>query len=225
VGGGGATTADPASPPEPDCAYPLVWDGITYDPGIDLPAESELGPRLGTGVVLGCGDPRTVVIPDEAVDVSGIERIEPAVAVAATLDSSSRPVVWLAPGYLTQSPRHPLHLAVADAFGEQMRDDGFTCGPALETRARALTTPRREEPLQVAADDAYVESLLVEPGTQRVVSLDADTKVLGLERHGVPYVERGDEFELVLRACDGKETEPGLAGLRLLFADSLTGEG
>jgi hypothetical protein len=29
----------------------------------------------------------------------------------------------------------------------------------------------------------------------------------------------------VLRACDGNEGEPGVAGLRLLYADRLAGDG
>jgi hypothetical protein len=66
-----------------------------------------------------------------------------------------------------------------------------------------------------------VESLLVAPGNQRLVLIQAETAISGLERHGIPYIERGDEFVLVLRACDGNEREPGLAGIRLLIADRL----
>ena len=51
--------------------------------------------------------------------------------------------------------------------------------------------------------------------------VEADTAVSGLDRHGVPYVEGGDEVLLVLRPCDGDESTPGLAGLRLLIADSI----
>ncbi len=225
AGCGGGTTSDPAARPEPDCAYPLVWDGATYDPGLDLPASSELGPSLGTGTVLGCGDPGAGGIPDERVRVRSIDGIHPEVAVAVTLEGDTQPIVWLAPGYVIESPEHPLHGAAAQALGIGARPDGYTCGPALETRARALSTPRQNEPLQVRADDPSVESLLTEPGTQRIVSLAADTTISRLERHGVPYVERGDEFTLVVRACDGDEDDPGIAGLRLLVADSVAGEG
>jgi hypothetical protein len=207
-----------------DCAYPLVWDGATYDPGLDLPPNHEVGPSLGTGVVLGCGDISTGIIPDERVDVSRVEGMNPAVAVAATPEGSTEPLVWLGRGYLLEDRRHPLHdAAKKSGLVESPRAD-FTCGPPLETRARSLSTPRPNVPLEVQAEDPDVESLLTEPGTQRVVSLTADTVISGLERHGVPYVERGDEFTLVLRACEGNSGEPGVAGLRLLYADRLTGE-
>lgn len=226
AGCGGGPTSDPEAQPEPDCAHPLVWGGVTYDPGLDLPATHEVGPSLGSGVVLGCGDVEAGGVPDELVTVRGIERINPAVAVAVNLEDATEPIVWLAPGYVIESPEHPLHAAAVEwlSVGESPGND-FTCGPALETRARALSTPRQNYPLEVRADDPGVESLLTESDTQRVVSLASDTEITGLERHGVPYVERGDEFTLVLRACDGKESEPGLAGLRVLYADRLAGEG
>lgn len=41
----------------------------------------------------------------------------------------------------------------------------------------------------------------------------------------MPYVERGDEFTLVLRAYEGNAGQPGVAGLRLLYADRLAGDG
>jgi hypothetical protein len=206
-----------------DCAYPLVWNTATYDPGLDLPPTHEVGPSLGTGVVLGCGDVSTGIIPDERVDVSRVEGINPAVAVAATLEGSTEPLVWLGRGYLLEDPRHPLHDAARSGLVEPPGAD-FTCGPPLETRARSLSTPRPNVSLEVQAEDPDVESLLTEPGTQRVVTLSTDTVIIGLERHDVPYVERGDEFTLVLRACEGNSGQPGLAGLRLLYADRLTGE-
>jgi hypothetical protein len=207
-----------------DCAYPLVWNDVRYEVGMDLAASSNLGPELGSGVVLGCGSEELGYYPDEDVDVRRIEGTAPSIAVAALLENASEPLVWLAHGYLVESPRHPLHVDLA----ESRRIDGhegFTCGGPLTTNARALTTPAPGQPLEVAAEDPEVESLLVAPGAQRLVSVESDTAISGLERHGVPYVERGDEFVLVVRACDGDESRPGLAGLRLLIADSIVGKG
>lgn len=152
-----------------------------------------------------------------------VEGIDPAIAVAASTKESFQSLVWLAPGYLVESPRHPLHAATAKSWGLDGHE-GYVCGRSLTTKARALSTPRPGQPLEVEADDHEVESLLVAPGTQRLVSIEADTAISGLERHGIPYVKRGDEFVLVLRACDGNESEPGLAGIRLLIADRLTAD-
>jgi hypothetical protein len=48
-----------------------------------------------------------------------------------------------------------------------------------------------------------------------------DTAVEGHERDGIPFVQAGDAFSLVLRECVGSETEPGLAGLRRLVVERL----
>ena len=224
VGCGGQGPAEEVlSGPNPalDCAYPLVWDGVSYEAGVDLPASARLGPALGPGVVLGCGDEETGY-PDENVEVHGLDGIHPSVAVAALLESADRPIVWLGDGYLVESLRHPLQAAIETWTGESVLD-GFTCGASLTTTARALSTPGPGEPLEVEADDPEVEALLTAPGTHRLVSIEADTRIAGLDRHGVPYVGRGDELVLALRPCDGNKDEPGLTGIRLLVADSLTG--
>lgn len=222
AGCGGSTAAGPVSDPEPDCAYPLVWEGVTYVPAADV-EPSAVETSLGTAVVLGCGK-GTGRIPDETVVVKSVHGIDPEVAVAASLQGNG-PIAWLAPGYVTESPRHPLHLAVHGSADEPARPEYFKCGPAHVTPARALSTPRPLEPLRVQAENPEVESLLLEPGTQRLVSLDASTTLSGLERHGVPFVGFGDEFTLTLRLCIGDENEPGAAGLRLLMADRLSREG
>lgn len=221
AGCGGSLGAGEPSP-NLDCAYPLDWNDVRYHAGGELPGTSELGPDLGRGVVRGCGSEDLGYYPDEDVEVRSVEGIDPAVAVAASTKDSPESFVWLAPGYLVESPRHPLHAAITKAFGLDGHE-GFICGGSLTTEARALSTPRPGQPLEVEAEDHEVESLLVAPGAQRLVLIEADTAISGLERHGVPFVKRGDEFVLVLRPCDGNENEPGLAGLRLLIADRLSG--
>jgi hypothetical protein len=229
VAGAGCARQENASgtPTEPaanlDCAYPLVWNEVRYEPGLDLPASSRLGPDIGSGVVLGCGSKEMGYYPDEDVRVRSVEGVHPSIAVAALLEDADRPIVWLGHGYLVESPRHPLHAALATSLGLEGHE-GFTCGDSRTTTARALSTPAPGESLEVEADGPEVEALLTAPGTQRFVSVEADTAISGLERHGVPYVERGDEFVLAFRVCDGDENEPGLVGLRLLIADSIQGK-
>ena len=216
----GGTPTEPAA--NLDCAYPLLWNEVRYVPGIDLPASSRLGPDIGSGVVLGCGSEEMGYYPDEDVRVRRIEGVDPSIAVAALIKDAARPIVWLGHGYLVESPRHPLHSAIAASWGLDGHE-GFTCGEGRTTTARALSTPAPGQPLEVGADDPEVEALLTASGTQSLVSIDEETAISGLERHGVPYVERGDEFVLAVRPCDGDENQPGLAGLRLLIADSIQG--
>jgi hypothetical protein len=214
-----STSTEPAA--NLDCPFPLLWNDVRYEAGIDLPPSSKLGPEIGPGVVLGCGSEETGSYPDEDVDVRRIEGVPPSVAVAALLEGASEPVVWLAHGYLVESPRHPLHAAVVESWGLDDGREGFTCGEAQATRARALSTPAPGQPLEIEADEPEVEALLTAPGTRRLVSVEPGTDLSGLERYGVPSIERGDEFVLSLRVCDGDESVPGLAGIRLLIADSV----
>ena len=47
-----------------------------------------------------------------------------------------------------------------------------------------------------------------------MLSLDAGTVIEGLERGGIPYVERGERLRLALRACQGgPQADEGLRGL------------
>lgn len=207
---------------EPDCRGQLVWDD-TRAAAADVGA-ARLGARLGSGVLPGCGAPGFETVPDEPVTVFAIRGADPAVAVASVSRDGNR-LAWLGAGYLVESPRHPFHNAF---YGDPTTDRlaGFDCGPPLTTRATALSTPVPEAPtlLRVQVEDATVERLLQAEGTDRIVSLDAATDVEGLgRRHGVPFVRFGDELALALRVCDGKESAPGAAGLRLLVAESVSG--
>jgi hypothetical protein len=226
VAGCGGTETASGPPGEPaanlDCAHPLVWNEVRYAMGIELPTGAELGPELGPGVVLGCGSAKLGYYRDEDVTARRVEGVDPAVAVAALLAGSDTAAVWLAPGYLVESPQHPLHEAIAADWALNGFED-FSCERTFTTRARALSTPRPGEGLELEAEDPTVEALLVAPGAHRNVALDAETAISGLERNGAPYVAEGDELELVVSVCDGDENEPGLAGIRLLLAESLGG--
>jgi hypothetical protein len=223
--GAGETTGEPTAERsgEPaanlDCAFPLVWNEVRYVAGVGLPATSELGPSLGPGVVLGCGSEELGYYPDEDVDVRSVQGVDPAVAVAAVLDDPSEPHVWLAPGYLVESPRHPLHEPIAESWGLDGFED-FACEETFTTRARALSTLGPGQGLEIEAEDPSVESLLVAPGAHRSVALDSGTAISGLERHGAPYVEEGDELVLEVSACEA-ENDPTLGG-PLLLAERLS---
>jgi hypothetical protein len=215
--GGDQVRSEPAA--SLDCAYPLVWNEVRYEVGVELPRDWELGSALGPGVVLGCGSDELGYYPDEDVDVRSVEGIDPAIAVAALLEDATRSLVWVAPGYLIASPRHPLHEALAPNWGYADTADEFTCKKTFRSRARSLTTPGLGQPLEVKAVNPAVEALLVAPGGNRAVSLDPRTEITGFDRNGVPYVSDGDEFVLVLSTC-WDESDP-TAGSPLLLAKSI----
>jgi hypothetical protein len=179
----------------------------------------ELGAALGPGVVLGCGSEELGYYPDEDVEVRSVEGIDTAVSVAALLEDATRSLVWVAPGYLIESPRHPLHEALAPNWGYAEIADTFTCEGTFRSRARSLTTPGVGQPLEVKAVNPAVEALLVAPGGNRAVSLDPRTEITGFDRHGVPYVGEGDELMLVLSTC--WDESDSTAGGPLLLARSI----
>ena len=215
--GGSQVASEPA--PTLDCAYPLVWNELEYEVGVELPRDWELGAALGPGVVLGCGSDELGYYPDEGVDVRSVESIDTAVAVAALPKDATRSIIWVAPGYLIESARHPMHQALAPNWGYAEIADVFTCEETFRTRARSLTTPGLGQPLKVKAVNPAVEALLVAPGGNRAVSLDPRTEITGFDRNGVPYVSVGDEFVLVLCTC-WDESDP-TAGGPLLLAKSI----
>lgn len=214
---GDQVRSEPA--PNLDCAYPLVWNEVRYEIGVELPRDWELGASLGAGLVLGCGSDELGYYPDEGVEVRSVESIDTAIAVAALPKDATRSIIWVAPGYLIESVRHPMHQALAPNWGYAEIADAFTCEETLRTRARSLTTPGLGQPLEVKADNPAVEALLVAPGGNRAVSLDPRTEIAGFDRNGVPYVSEGDEFMLVLRTCRD-ESDP-TAGAPLLLATSI----
>lgn len=221
----GCSGGEPAAevPDEPagilDCAYPLAWNEVEYEVGVDLTKDWKIGPALGSGVVLGCGSDEMGYYPDEDVEVRSVEGVDSAIAVAALLEDAPRPIIWVAPGYLIESPRHPLHRALAPNWGYAELRAGFTCKERLRTRARSLTTPGLGQGLEVVAVNPAFEELLVAPGGNRHVALDPKTEVSGFDRNGVPYVRDGDEFMLVVSVCSA--TDDPVPGAPLLLAESV----
>jgi hypothetical protein len=217
----GCGTSDSAGPSSmADCAALLVWNGVTYE-GIQVDEPRPLGRRLGTAVVPRCGPE-----PRREVGIRRIEGVHPSIAVVAPGPSGGYPdssLVWVGPGYLLSSPVHPLHEDTRAAVGGWDATARYRCETPRTVHARAQATPAALSGyLQVAVDDPILEAFLAREDIDRIVNLDRRTVVKGLTRHGVPYVEVGDEFDLAVRDCVGREDEPGLAGLRRLVATKLT---
>jgi hypothetical protein len=155
------------------------------------------------------------------VNVVRIRGVSPQVAVG--VEGDDWPYAWLAPGYILESPLHPLHDSVFGSVEKPDAEDGFNCGRTRVIRVRAVTTPAFDvQPLTVEAEDDQLQSFLVREDVDGIVTLDAHSVVSGFERGGIPFLKAGDEFSMTLRECVGKATEAGLAGLRRLVVKEVS---
>ena len=214
--GGGEAADEGAAGDEGDCTARLLWNDVRYHSAGSPERPLALGERLGKGNV-----PRCNGEPGPALDVIQIRGVDPAVAVVIEGEGDP-PYAWLAPGYLPESRRHPLHDAIYGGPSEPNAETGFRCEPSRLIRVRALNTPAYDTVfLRVAAEDEESEPFLRAGDVDGIVSLDANTAVVGHERDGIPFIQAGGEFSLVLRECLGTEAEPGLAGLRRLVVKRL----
>jgi hypothetical protein len=199
-----------------DCLAQLDWNGVAYWGSGDLVKPIFLGERLGKGRIPGCGND-----PDYQLNVVRIRGVSPSVAVAVAGDDW--PYAWLAPGYLPESPLHPLHAAIYGSSALPDAEAGYLCGRPRSLRARAISTPSFDvEPLRVSAEDKNVQRFLLQGNTDGIVTVDAETTVNGFELKGIPFVQTGDQFALVLRDCTGRATNPGQAGLRRLVVEEIS---
>ncbi len=199
---------------EGDCLAQIEWNGKIYDAAEPGQAFESAG-KLEDGSIpcpSGSG----------SIEVAALEGIDPAVGVitpVARQAESAGSTTWAGPGYLLISPKHPLHVEIG-----MDRDAGFDCGSERTMQVRVETTPlAADDYLVVRSDDPEDDALLAAEGRMRIVSLEPETTYEGIDRHGVPYVEDGDELELTYRICDGKKDEPGLVGLQLLVVSEVRG--
>jgi hypothetical protein len=215
AGCGGDGAIEQGAPVEPDCVAQLLWHGVPHQSSGDLQQPLVLGERLGKGRIPGCGDD-----PGSEVNVAAIRGVDPSVAVG--VEGGEWPYAWLRPGYVPESPRHPLHGAIFGSPREPDAEAGFRCGRPWTIRARALSTPAHDLVfLTAAAEDEAFQPILHRGGVQGIVTVDADTVFAGFERDGIPFVQAGDRFALTLRECVGTEDAPGLNGLRRLVVERL----
>lgn len=214
--GGGEAADEGAADSEPDCVARLLWNDVTYHSAGSPKKPLALVERLGKGNVPSCsGEPRP------ALDVIQIRGVDPAVAVVIEGEGDP-PYAWLAPGYLPESRRHPLHDAIYGSPSEPNAETGFRCEQPRVISVRALNTPAFDSTyLQVAAKDEALETFLSAGDVDGIVSLDANTAIAGHERDGIPFIQAGDEFSLVVRPCVGTAEDPGLEGLRRLVVKRL----
>jgi hypothetical protein len=116
-----------------DCEERLVWNGHDYG---GTRARPPLGERLGRTATLGCGGE-----PNRRVTIFGIRGVSPSVAIAVRPDGEPR-FLGLGPGYIVESPRHPLHRAVFGSDDEPDAYKGQRCRTPRSVLARAADYSR-----------------------------------------------------------------------------------
>jgi hypothetical protein len=207
-----------------DCMAELVWDGATYS-GADLARPLPVERPLPPGVVPACSPD-----PEREVAVAAIRGIHPEVAVSTPGPAETYPgsdLVWLGAGYLATSPFHPLHDEIRSGGWEpQTLDaDEWTCGPERVLRVRARERPGPLDGFVQIAADPETAAFVRGDDIDSLITLETTTRVVGLRRHGVPYIGTGTQLLVTVQECVGKEDVPGAAGLRLVVATEVRAGG
>jgi hypothetical protein len=202
---------------EGDCEERLVWQGHDWGGARGRPP---LGARLGRTWTRGCGDER-----NERVTIYGVRGVDPSVAIAVQPRGTHR-YLGLAPGYIVESPRHPLHRLLFGAHEPNEYADQI-CRRPRSVPARARTTPIYQgRPLRVAAERSADRRYLRGHNVDGVLAFDVRSVLDGVDRRGVPFVKAGDRLRLVLRACVyGPQAPDGLRGLHKLIVVRLERRG
>jgi hypothetical protein len=126
-----------------------------------------------------------------------IAGVAPAIAVVVAEDFG----VYAAQGYVGADPRHPLHDALYGPL-QRKRERRWTCGAPAEHRATAGAASLRLD------DDA---------GEAR---LESRTTFVGLDRHGVAYLEDGQRLAVRTLTC---RTERGRTKIVATRVEPLAG--
>ena len=177
------------------CGSAVEWNGVTYEQIGDVSVG--LGAKLGEGVRPPCERGRGCSAPDaETATVMRVRGVDPDVAVSLAQDPSP----YAAPGYFVELPSHPLHSAL---FGGPRRPNakaGWRCRPPFELRGEVSAVPPAV--FRVDGEESEVNVRRYRDGDEGVaIVVDAETRIEGLARSGLPYVERGDRVSIVAREC------------------------
>jgi hypothetical protein len=185
-------------------------DGVTYDGVQPRSQPPTTGRVLGRGALLGCKD--EVVHEGDIVELEGVA---PQVAVAFDPDPpGQRTIIWSRPGYVVETPEHPLHDSVYAHRGVPP----VHCGPPVSIRARSASTHRLDWIAvklrgRTAADRAKLRRL-----GRRIVRFSDRATLTGMDRHGAPYVAAGDRLDVIVRMCDANEHHWSLKSLTVFSA-------
>jgi hypothetical protein len=206
-GGAGASRPD-----EPDCAGRFAWGGVRYQ-GYGPPRVAvAVGEVLRRGEIRGCAS-----APPVPVRVVRLRGIDPSIAVGVRADPGSASIgLFGRPGYVVESPLHPLHDAVFLGPDKPVGvEPGFRCGAPFTLRGRVA----------VPQSPGGIPLTLRTRRGERQLSLHAATTFSGASRHGLPFVGAGLRVRVRTRRCVGTDqASPGARGLHLLVGDAVWGQ-
>jgi hypothetical protein len=210
----GACGAQEQQLAEGDCVEELVWRGGQWAGHRHRPPLAE---RIDRTTTLACGKPYA------RVSIHRIPGVDPSVAVGVRR-RGERSYLALGPGYVVQSPRHPFHRVLYGSEERPRPYDGLTCRGPRALVARVSRAPVGDERwLTVRAERPRERRFLRGRNVGGNLSIFAATAIDGLDRRGIPYVERGRRLRLTLRACrGGAAAEDGLRGLAFLVVDRMS---
>lgn len=185
------------------CARLLFWDGVRYDgTGRNFAKQVRFGGQVGEALNPPCNDTGGSSEPGcegevgEAVPVFRLAGIDPEVAVGARHYERE---VYLAAGYFTELPDHPLHIAIFKSPWLPNERAGWRCGPPILDLPGAVVnqTPGAGWVFQVRFEGDRVRR---EVG-RTALFVDARTRIDGFDRNGLPYIEEGDRLRATVREC------------------------
>ena len=119
--------------------------------------------------------------------------------IVCTCRFPERQALHFGPGYLTESPRHPLHTALYRKELDETK--GLRCAGARSLAGRVEFTPGFGMVIRSKGLDDP-SSALLRP-YDGVVFVDAGTEFDGLDRAGIPYLEKGTEVSVEAQPCEG----------------------
>lgn len=204
-----------------DCLARLKWKGLTYE-GVAVRNRLPEARRLGEGILPAC-QPE----PARTVAVAGIRDVDPSIAVvlAASPQAHESDEVWLGPGYLAQSPLHPLQdeMRAAESWRPTTyREEQWHCQAPRLLRVRVRERPAATSGQIRVTADKKTAAFIRGDDVDTYLVIEPRTAFVGLSRHDVPFIDAGIELGATVRECLGDEDDPGLRGLRLIVAARLS---
>ena len=154
------------------------------------------------------------------MSIHRIAGVDPSEAVGVRR-RGKRSHLALGPGYVVQSPRHPIHRVLYGTDERSRPYDGLICRRPRTLLARVSRAPVGDERwLTARAERPRDRGFLGGRNVRGNLSVFAASAIEGLDRRGIPYVARGQRLRLTLRACRGGPAgEDWLRGLAFLVVD------
>jgi hypothetical protein len=192
------------------CAPGLFRDGVLYLGGWRVnERQMPFGEQVGEALNPPCNDTGGMGRPGcagdvvaerlgKAVPVFRLPGIDPEVAVGARHYGHD---VYIATGYFAELPDHPLHMAIYGSPGlpNERRGGGWECGPPIPDLPGAVVshTPGGGLLFQVRFDDDQA----LRHGGRTALYLDAQTRITGFDRNGLPHIMKGDRLRATVLEC------------------------